>query len=417
VSDELIAGQARARPRFTDRARQRAVVTITFVAHGLLFASWTAHIPQVKQALGLSDSALGLVLLATPVGSVCSMLITGRLLPRLGSRRLIWACLAGYCVAGPLVGLASTPPVLVLALFTWGAFQGALDVSMNTQAVAVERRQRRHLMPSFHGAWSVGSFAGAGAGALAVALHVSLTPQLLALAIPVLGAVAILTPSLIGRQDEYRPGEASDAVLSRRPSLSRAMVTLAAIAFASMLCEGATADWSAVYLRGPVHVDPATAGLGYAVFALVMAAVRLTGGRLLSRVPAHRLLPTMAALATVAMTLALAANTELAALTGFALLGAGVALVVPTVFSAAGNLPGLAPGVGIVTVSACGWAGFVCGPPLIGTLAGVAGLRLALAVIPALTLVITVATARAGAIVGPQTGSCVGVEDRRGIVV
>jgi hypothetical protein len=165
-----------------------------------------------------------------------------------------------------------------------------------------------------------------------------------------------------------------------------------------MLCEGATADWSAVYLRGPVHADPAIAGLGYAAFAAAMAAVRLSGGYLLVRLPTNHLLPTLAALGTAAMAIALAADTQLTALIGFAFLGAGLALVVPTVFRAAGNLPGLAPGIGIVTVSAYGWAGFVSGPPLIGTLAGIAGLRAALVVIPTLTLIITLVTARAGVI-------------------
>lgn len=402
MSDEALAGEPALTHHVTGRARQRAAVTTTFFAHGFLFASWTAHIPHVKQALGLSDSALGLVLLATPVGSVCLMLITGRLLPVLGSRRLTATCLLGYCTAGPFVGLASTPLLLFVALFTWGAFQGSLDVSMNTQAVAVERRQRRHLMSGFHGAWSVGSFAGAGAGALAVALHVSLAPQLVVLTIPVLGAAAIFNRSLIGRQDERRAHDGPATAASGRPPLSRVTVTLGAIAFASMLCEGATADWSAVFLRGPVHVDAATAGLGYAGFALVMAAVRLTGDSLLDRLPAHRLLPILAALAATAMTIALATDTALVALVGFAVLGAGVALVVPTVFSAAGQLPRLAPGVAIATVSACGWAGFVCGPPLIGTMAGLVGLRLALAIIPVLSLVIAIATARVGAIRLPR---------------
>jgi MFS family permease len=380
------------------RARQRAAVTATFVSHGLLFASWTAHIPQLKLTLGLSDSTLGLVLLATPVGAVCSMLIARRLLPMLGSRALIRICVLGYCAAGPLVGLASSPLLLAVALFTWGAFQGSLDVAMNTQAVAVERSQRRHLMPSFHGAWSVGSFAGAGVGAIAVAVHVSLASQLLVLALPVLAAAAAFNHSLIARQDERNNHEAPRAATGGRPPLPRATVVLGATVFASMLCEGATADWSAVYLRGPVHADPATAGLGYAVFALVMAAVRLSGGPLLVRLPTNRLLPTLAALGTAAMTIALAADTQLTALIGFAFLGAGLALVVPTVFSAAGNLPGLAPGIGIATVSAYGWAGFVCGPPLIGALAGIFGLRAALAVIPTLTLIVTLVTARGGAI-------------------
>jgi predicted MFS family arabinose efflux permease len=244
----MTGGQARGRRRVTRGARPRAAATMIFFSHGFLFASWTAHIPHVKQALGLSNSDLGLVLLATPVGSVCLMLVTGRLLPVLGSRRLTGICLLGYCATGPFVGLAATPVLLFAALFVWGAFQGSLDVAMNTQAVAVQRRLGGHLMPGFHGAWSLGSFAGAGAGALAVGLRVALTPQLLLLTIPVLGAA----------------------------------------------------------------------------------------------------------------------------------------------------------GVGIAAVSALGWAGFVCGPPLIGTLAGLAGLDLALAVIPVLSLVITIATARSGAIGAPH---------------
>jgi MFS family permease len=153
-----------------------------------------------------------------------------------------------------------------------------------------------------------------------------------------------------------------------------------------------------VYLRGPVHADPATAGLGYAAFALAMAAVRLSGGHLLVRLPTNRLLPILAALATAAMAIALTSDTQLTSLIGFAFLGAGLALVVPTVFRAAGNLPGLAPGIGIATVSAYGWAGFVSGPPLIGTLAGIFGLRAALTVIPTLTLIITLVSARVGVI-------------------
>src|SRR4029077_262471 len=103
----LPVGQPRAPRHVVTRPRQRAAVTATFIAHGLLFASWTAHIPHVKLALGLSDSTLGLVLWATTVGAICSMLIAGRLLPTLGSRALIRMCLLGYCAAGPLVGLAS----------------------------------------------------------------------------------------------------------------------------------------------------------------------------------------------------------------------------------------------------------------------------------------------------------------------
>lgn len=378
---------------------QRSAVVATFLAHGLLFASWTAHIPQVKAHLGLSNAALGLILLATPAGSVLAMVIVGRLLPAYGSRRLVRVCLLGYCAAGPLVGLAESSALLAAALFAWGAFQGSLDVAMNTQAVAVQSAQRRPLMPGFHGSWSIGSFAGAGVGTLAVALHVSLAAQLLALAFPVLGTVAALSGNMIGADNVANNDTAG---LPGRSHLPRAAFVLGAIAFATMLCEGATADWSAVYLRGSLHLNAGISGLGYATFALMMATVRLSGGQLLARIHPDRLLPALAMVATVGMAVALITGAPVTALIGFASLGAGMALIIPTVFTAAGKLSELSSGVGIAAVSAFGWAGFVCGPPLIGQLANVVGLRAALAVIPVLAFAITIATTRSTPLYTPS---------------
>lgn len=383
TAKRLVQGGARA------RQRQRAATLTTFFSHGLLFASWAAHVPAVKGHLGLSNAALGTVLLCTPVGSVCAMVVTGRLLPRLGSRTMVQACLLGYCATSPLVGAAATPVELALALFAWGAFQGSLDVSMNTQAIAVQKHQARELMPTFHGAWSLGALSGAGIGVAAVAAHISLSTQMLILAVPVLAVGAVLSGSMV----DDRGVEHAHAARTR-PWRSLAVLMLGAIALATMLCEGATADWSAVYLRGPAHAPAAIAGLGYTVFALLMAVVRLSGNRLLDRHPAQRLLPMLALIATFGMTAALLSGSAAAGLAGFAALGVGTALVIPIVFSSAGRLPGLAPGAGIATVSAFGWTGFVCGPPLIGQLAGAFGLSAALAVLPALTLLIAAATSR-----------------------
>jgi MFS family permease len=220
---------------------------------------------------------------------------------------------------------------------------------------------------------------------------VGLTAQMLVLALPVLVPISVLSSSMIS---DAPPAQHGSTVRLRR--FSRATMVLGAVVFATMLCEGASADWSAVYLRGPAHVERGLGGLGYAAFAVMMATVRLSGTRLLDRFPQRRLLPLLAALATAAMTLALATGTAATALVGFAALGAGTALVVPALFSAAARLPGLGQGAGIAAVATLGWAGFVCGPPLIGGLAGIGGLRAALAVIPALTLVIAIATTRVG---------------------
>jgi fucose permease len=168
---------------------------------------------------------------------------------------------------------------------------------------------------------------------------------------------------------------------------------LGGIAFASMLCEGASADWASVYLRGPLHTSAAAAGLGYTAFSLTMVIVRLSGNRLLARFKVRTVLPVLGVVATVGFSAGLIGDRGVIVIIGFACLGVGLALIVPTVFSAAGRLPGLDPGAAIATVSACGWVGFVCGPPLIGQLATLSSLAIALGVLPVLTASIVFSTA------------------------
>jgi fucose permease len=380
------------------RRRRQVAVSAVFVAHGLLFASWSAHIPHVKAALGLTNGTLGLALLGAPVGSVCAMTAAAYLLPRLGSRRIVQIALVGYCAAGPLVGISSSLAAFVAAFFVWGAFQGTLDVAMNTQGIAVERSSQRPLMSGLHGGWSVGSFAGAGIGALAVGAGIALTPQLLLLGTLALLAAGLLTVHMLpdaADPHEHRHPDAPSRSVSR---WSGGMAVLGAIAFASMLCEGATADWAAVYLSGPLHTSGVVPGLGYAAFGLAMLTVRLSGNQLLTRYPPNRLLPALAVVATAGFAAALLIARPAAALAGFACLGVGLASVVPAVFSAAGRIPGLHPGTAVATASACGWAGFVCGPPLIGHLAAIASLPAALSLLPVLTTFIVIGTATAPAL-------------------
>jgi MFS family permease len=448
VSDSAVVAAVRRQDKAAGRP-QRAATFAAFVSHGLLFASWAAHIPHVKAHLGLTDATLGLALLGAPLGSVLAMLMCTRLLPRLGSRRMVQVSLIGYCAAGPLVGIAGSLPLLFAALFCWGAFQGTLDVSMNTQAVAVERAEGRPLMPGFHASWSIGAFAGAGIGAIGVALGISLTGQLLALAVPVLAICGPLTLRMLSDADRPRGADASrqhaggsagrgarphdgasdvrgaraddsgrgaraapeadQAAATVRPDGRRVtgrltprvpvpVLVLGAIAFASMLCEGASADWGSVYLRGPLGASAAVAGLAYTAFSLTMVIVRLSGNRLLTRFRAYRLLPVLAAIAAAGFAAGLLIGGIAAAIAGFGCLGIGLALVVPSVNSASGRLPGRSPGAAIAMVSSCGWAGFVFGPPIIGELASATSLKAALGVLPVLVACIMVATARARAL-------------------
>jgi MFS family permease len=357
--------------------RAKIGVTAAFVAHAVVFSSWAAHIPHVKAELGLSDAALGTALFGAPLGSVVATILSHWALPRWGSHRLVPVTVAGYALAAMTVGLASSGVALFGALALWGAFQGAMDVAMNTQAATVERLAGAPIMARFHGMWSVGALLGAMIGAACVSVGVGLTPQLVVVGVVVLVVVEALARHLIPDGAE---GSAPDAGAPKRGWMTPTVAVLAAVAFASFLCEGAASDWSANYLHEVVGAGPGVSALSYAAYTLTMVVTRFGAIGLHARVSSRRLLPALAVLAVAGMSVTLATANPVVAVIGFASLGAGVALLVPTAFSAAYTAS--SAGSAISIVASTGWVGYLLGPPLIGHLAQRVGLSAALVIIP-----------------------------------
>ena len=204
---------------------------------------------------------------------------------------------------------------------------------MNTQGISVERAGKATIMSGLHGAWSVGGFVGAGLGALCVGLGLPLSGQLAAFAVGIALVAGWSTRSLLPD-----PVREPSQVGSRQQSnilLHPAILILGAVALACMFCEGAVADWSAVYLRDSLGAQPAVAGLGYAAFAATMVVFRLSGDRLMARFRPNVLLPVLGGVATVTLIATLVLGSPLAALVGFGALGVGLALVIPASLPAA----------------------------------------------------------------------------------
>lgn len=366
----------------------RLAVSAAFLANGLGFANWAARIPAVKDDVGLSTGALGLALLGIALGAVVAMPVSGALLVRFGSRRLTRLTLALFCIALPLPALAASLPALLGALVLLGAASGSLDVSMNAQAVMVEQRYGRPLLAGMHGLWSLGSLVGALVGGLAAGAGVTPRVHLLAVASVLLAgglfASRRLLPGGVDR-DQATPGFV-------RPT--RTLALLGAIAFCGLLSEGAAYDWSAVYLRDSLGSSEGLAVSAYAAFTLTMTVGRLVGDRLRARFGSRTLLGSAALVAAGGLGAGLALGHTVAAVAGFAMLGAGLSCIVPIVFGAAGSASGLPSGPAIAVVSTVGYLGFIAGPPIIGGLGQVTSLPAALTLVVALTALVAVMARR-----------------------
>jgi MFS family permease len=364
--------------------RARLAVATIFCLNGLALANWIARIPDVKQQLALSDQLLGLVLLCVAAGALVAQPTVGWLIGHVGSRRMTTVMLIGFCLSVILPGQATDMLALMGVLFIFGACNGGLDVAMNAQAALVEQRYGRPIMSSFHGLWSVGGLVGAALGGLIATQGVSVRTHLLGVAIIATIIAVIITRGLV--VDDNMRHEAG-------PSFAlppRSLVLLGLIAFGVLFCEGAIADWSAVYLRESLHSSPALAATGFAVFSLLMAAGRLTGDALALRFGPAWLVRGGGVLVTLGIGLAIVSDVPVIAIIGFGLIGAGLACSFPLILSAAARTPGVAANTAIAAMATTGYTGFLVGPPLIGTVAEAVTLRGALGLLALVGVLVAV---------------------------
>jgi MFS family permease len=366
-----------------DRANRRAV-TVAFLANGLTTATWLSRIPAVRDDLALSASTLGLVLLGLSAGVLLALPVAGGLVPRLGSRRVVALGAALAVVALPAVGLAAGPWTLAAMLLLFGAGNSTMDVAMNAQGAAVERGYGRSIMVGLHGAWSVGALLGALAGSLAAATGLAVLPHFTITAV----VIAVLTgATLPWLRIVDRTGRSAGAPRFAWPH--GALVPLALVALASTLGESTASDWSGVHLRDIVGVDPGRAPWGFVAFTAAMVAARLSGDVVTRRLGASTVVRLGGSLAGLGFVLVAAVPTLPAALIGFAMVGLGVAPIVPLVFSAAAAV-GRSAGEGIGAVATVGYGGFLAGPPIIGFVADRFDLRVSLLAVGVLLAAMTV---------------------------
>ncbi|MEH6786838.1 MAG: MFS transporter [Paracoccus sp. (in: a-proteobacteria)] len=341
----------------------RAAVSVLFFANGLMIGSWAPKLPALMARLGIGEALAGLVVLCLGLGSLLVMPVFGAMVARRGSAAAVG--LAGWLAAPTLILITLAPNLALVALAVglFGGTLGGMDVAMNANAVAVERARRRAIMSSCHGFWSLGGVLGAGIGGVLLA-------RLGEAAHAVLATLVFIAVLVFAQRRLLRdaPAEGTRKTPLRLPR-SPLPYVIGIMALFSMVPEGAILDWAAVYLQREMGASLALAGWGFAACAAAMAAMRFAGDAIRQRLGAVSTLRISALAAIAGLGMAgLAPNSGLAIL-GFFVAGLGIANLVPIMFSAAGNLPGLAPGVGLSVVTITGYSGILLAPGSIGYLA------------------------------------------------
>ncbi len=339
-------------------AAQMATRVIFFIA-GLGISAWAPLVPYAKQRLHLTDASLGVLLLFLGAGSIIAMPVAGMLVGKLGGKRVILVSGMIVILMLPLLAALSTPLSLALALMVFGAAMGTLDVAMNIQAVHVEQAAKKTMMSGFHGFYSIGGIAGAGAVSLLLWMGTSPTQAILMVAL-----LAIILLIFNQKHLLVRLSPPTNTPLWVFPRGS--VLFLGLLCFILFLTEGAILDWGALFLTHVRDLPAAQAGLGYAIFSVAMSIGRLSGDKIINRFNRRTVMTVSCLCAATGLFLAVSIHYAWVSLFAFLLVGFGAANTVPILFSAAGRQTIMPVNLAISSMTTLGYTGILAGPALIG---------------------------------------------------
>jgi MFS family permease len=351
-------------------------VVLFFALNGFLFGAWASRIPTIRDTLDLSEKDLGLLLLAMGCGAVLAMGVVGRWCDRWGqyfiAKRAAWLMAAII----PFLALAPSPPVLAVVLFLYGAFGGALDLSMNGFGTELESARKSSIMSRLHGMWSVGAGLGAASGILASLLGAGPLPHFFAAA-----GLAILVLFLFDRSDWQHTGtdDTPPAKVFVLPTGRLALIGL--LALVAFMAEGVIQDWGALFIVDRFDQTEAIGATGLVWFAVAMVSMRMSGDMILDRFGAYRAVIFAACTATFGGLLVVLAPVYWLVWIGFGVMGLGYSLLAPVAFVGAARQRQFSKGHAMAAVTMLGYGGMLIGPPLIGGVAELFSLRTGFALI------------------------------------
>ncbi|MDB5022595.1 MAG: transporter [Mucilaginibacter sp.] len=366
----------------------RIANAIFFFVSGFGYTTWASRIPSIQQSLHLNEAQLGAALLAMPIGLMATMPITGRLLGKFSSSRIMIVGAIAFNLMLALLGYTSQYWQFITILFFFGSSRNLLNLSINTQSVGVQALYKKSIITTFHGIWSMAGFAGAATGYLMVYFNVPPAWHLLTVSIAMSLLALYAWPNTLHQKPVTR---------ERKPIFTlpdKVLLKFALICFASMACENVMYDWSGIYIQKAVHASRATATAAFVVFMIAVTIGRFAGDRLVNRWGIKHVLQNSGILIVTGFALAIALPYAVAAIIGYAFIGLGVSCMVPLVFSVAGKSKSMSGGPAIAAVSTVGYLGFLLVPPLVGFVAQAANLRWSFGFIALLGLVIVWMTSK-----------------------
>jgi len=347
--------------------RQRNFLNIFFFLSGFCFSTWASRIPTIKTAFNYNEAELGTVLLFMPISSLIGLPISGWLISRYDSRIPLAIAFTTLALALLSIGFATTHVSLIASLCVFAFSMRILNISMNTQAITLQKQFDRKINGSFHGLWSTGGIVGVGFSTFMVALHVTMANHLLIVSVSTL-ATTLFAYKFLLRNDRSTSG---NKLILGKPDPY--IVYLGLLVFFASLCEGGMFDWSGIFFKEVVMVEIFT--WGYLIYMICMALSRFASDRVVEKIGMPKTFIISSCFIFTGIFMSILWPSFWPSMVGFCLVGFGTAAVIPMTFTLASGSTKYSPGMAISIIATYGIAGMFIGPPLVGYLAHAFNLR------------------------------------------
>lgn len=372
--------------------RIRLSVFSFYFTQGICFSSWASRIPDIKTSLDLGDAAWGTILLMIPVGQICGMSLSGLLVSKLGSKRILPIAMIGYAIGLTIIGLSRSEYALIMSLIVFGFFGNFCNISVNTQGVNIETMYNRPIMASFHGGWSLAGLVGASIGLLMSSLKVQ--PYIHFLVVAMIVLVGLLLNVKYLQPDIKKEKNLVDKENRKKNKPESFLFLLGIVAFCGMAAEGAMSDWSGIYMMNIVGIADNLAPIGLTAYMITMATGRFLVDKASVRWGKKRIVQCSGLFIFLGLTLAVIYPNPILTIIGFMIIGLGTSSIVPTVYSIAGQKTKISVGLALTIVSSISFLGFLMGPPVIGYISDATNLRVSYALIGLFGIFIMIFTAK-----------------------
>jgi MFS family permease len=368
------------------KVKQRIGLSSFFFLSGLIFSSWTSRIPTIKSTLNLNEAELGSLLLIMPISSFVGLGASGWLLERFDTR---WPLIISFIVVSFflfMIGNSDSDFLFGISIFLFAFTNRILNISMNTQAITLQKNYGKTINGSFHALWSLGGIAGVGTTTLLVAFQVGIISHLLSVGLFVIFASLLMFRLLLKNDKE----KSLQRIVWRKPDPK--ILNLSLMILLAATCEGGMFDWSGVYLKEVVNVE--IFSMGYFIFMVFMSSSRFASDWFISHIGMQKMYYISASIVASGLLLAVLLPHFLPVMIGFSLVGIGTAAIIPMTLSLTGTSTRFSPGMAISLVSTFAMVGILTGPPVIGWIAHVTSLRVSFALMAVAAIMIIPASRR-----------------------